>query len=124
MKRQAGLLFLVLILCCGTVFADDETVRVEAETLFAFEDMDNPAFDRNYTDSHASGGKTVRGFDRPGQWIEIYFEALEPMTFIFSVRSAGLIGLIRTYYVDFMDTNSRATLVSDTLITPEGQGAG
>jgi hypothetical protein len=127
MKFHVAVLCLSLILFCAAGYAQD-FVRIEAEDPEDSEDMNNPRFDDNYPDSHATNGWAVEGFDRSGQWIEVRldhseFPGGEPMWFTFTMHSAVQLDSIVTYYMDIKIEGMSEIMASDTLITPPGLGA-
>lgn len=127
MKFYVAVLCLLLISSCATAYAQDY-IRIEAESPFDYEDMDNPLFDANFPDSHTFNGWAVKGFDRPGQWIEVEldeneFPGGEPMWFTLTMHSAVKLDSIVTYYIDFKVAGMSEIVASDTIITPPGLGA-
>lgn len=122
MKPHVTLVLLLLLLLAAGAFAE-ETIRIEAEDFTNYDPMGSGSFRRD-TDSHASNNASVQEFNIPGQWIEVAFHLDSDFCFETGIWSAGEIGLVRTWYVEYRFQHNQVVVGADTLITPEGQGAG
>ena len=73
------------------------------------------------TCADASGGLAVNGMDAPGDWIELAFTLSDAACFVDSLRSAGEVGIVRRFVVEFF---AAAPPAADTLTTGPGRGFG
>ena len=98
-------------------------IHVEAETYFNYGQIDGCGYDiTRHACSGASGGYGVDGVDCDGEWIEFQVTT-ETFAYQVGLRSAGEVGLVRTFRFDFMRDDAHQTRVgSITLVTPPGSG--
>ncbi len=75
------------------------TVRVEAEDMVAAGNLGGDDI-RITTCSAASQGLAVDGLDREGEWLRVPLVLEEGGCLVDSLRSAGLLGLERTFALD------------------------
>lgn len=74
--------------------------------------------------SAARGALAVDGVDWPGDWIAWDLSLTEDFYFRDSLRTAGSIGLTRTFVVQFLPAAGGPPVATDTLRTPPGAGVG
>jgi hypothetical protein len=73
----------------------------------------------------ARGGMGLDGIDWAGDYIEWEIFLPEEYSFRDSLRTAGAVGLVRTFVVQFyMSGIGGPPILSDTLVTPAGLGIG
>lgn len=72
--------------------------------------------------SYASGGVAVSGLDSPGDWIEFRLELRTAISFVDSLRSAGLKGEQRTFSVLFVAAGDPVGAPGDTVTSGPGLG--
>ncbi|MBU1700850.1 MAG: hypothetical protein KJ970_09735 [Candidatus Eisenbacteria bacterium] len=111
------------LLIAMTASAQELPLRIEAESLIDYEDLDNPLFCPDWPDMHASNLLAVDGFNRPGQWCDYELMVEQPICFVDYIGSAGSLGLIREYYISYR-TYEHEILVTDTLVTIPGLSEG
>lgn len=100
-----------------------EIIRLEAEDFVAADTASGPYL-AVVSDSHASGNLAVAGFDTPGTWLEYELVLAAPFRFKTSVRSAGGVGLVRTFEILFTPAGAPQPAAADTVVTPPGSGVG
>jgi hypothetical protein len=99
--------------------AFSQTMRLEAENYIDSYNIDGAdIYIRGC--SAASEGLAVDGLDREGEWIQLALVLTEGFCFVDSVRSAGSLGAVRTYSIQFEKT--AVLWAADTLTTVPGAG--
>ncbi len=103
------------------VIAFSQTLRLEAENFIASHNIGGgDVYVRSC--SAASGGYAVDGLDREGEWIQLALELPESFCFFDSVRSAGSLGRIRRYAIQFESISPVLLWATDSVTTPPGSG--
>jgi len=127
---RAASLFLVAVLLpllttAGRASAD--TLATVWATDYA-QSYDAPGGIENIAKEACQGalrGFAVVGMDAPGDWIELQLPHLgSEVSFVDSLRSAGGIGDVREFEVDYLDPTFGDVYASDTLTTTPGLGTG
>jgi hypothetical protein len=72
--------------------------------------------------SEASGGYGVDGVDCNGEWIKLHLSLTSRAVFFTALRSAGAIGYVRTFRVDYLSEPLETPVASVTLVTVPGSG--
>ena len=113
---------LFIILGLGALIVSPATadITLEAESLRDAHNIGNGAITVAYC-AAASGHYAIDGLDYQGEWIELSLLILEEQCFYVAVRSAGLLGVIRDFAVEFIPEAS-ASSGTDSLSTIPGGG--
>jgi len=110
----------------GSCTGEDQPIRIEAESFTAFWDSGGTPIAQHHCGA-ASQKLAVDGVDRKGEWIECRLRLEEQRCSVHSLRSAGKIGLMRTFAIQLFRLqadSSRTAVASDTLTTLPGAGIG
>ena len=117
-----GLVFVAtLLLGSETALA---TIQLEAEDATGFLNVGGSPI-TSVICGAARGGLALDGIDWAGDYIEWEIFLPEEFSFRDSLRTAGAVGLVRTFIVQFyMSGIGGPPILSDTLVTPAGLGIG
>jgi len=100
------------------------TIRVEAETYYAFNQVAGCGYPVvRWACSQASGGYAVEGIDCDGEWIKIHLSMSSRLTFYTALRSAGEEGYVRHFGIRYSFDNTEETPLADlSFVTLPGGG--
>jgi hypothetical protein len=114
---------LLIILGLGALSADlaAADVTLEAEALRNAHNIGNGDITIAPC-AAASGHYAIDGLDYQGEWIELSLLILEEQCFYVAVRSAGLLGVIRDFAVEFIPEAPATSSGTDSLTTIPGGG--
>jgi hypothetical protein len=119
--RLVALAFAIVVLLTPAAPCTAAGFRIEAESMIATHNLGGYAISV-VSCSGASGGLAVNGLDNPGEWIEFRLELAAATAFIDSLHSAGLVGEIRHFAVQFLTGDDPTGAPGDTVTTGPGRG--
>ncbi len=99
------------------------THRIEAEAFYSDYSIQNCGYAiTRWSCEQASGGYAVEGVDCDGEWIKLHLSLASPFAFRTALRSAGAIGYIRTFQIDYLTDPGETLIASLTMTTEPGGG--
>jgi hypothetical protein len=104
--------------------ADATTLRIEAESFYYFGQITGCGYNVVVQPcTGASGGYGVDGIDCEGEWIKIHLSLTSAFRFYTALRSAGGLGFVRNFRIDYCRDETGEPLVASLLLdTPPGLG--
>jgi hypothetical protein len=95
--------------------------RIELENFVSYEDLGGGPIQRAQC-SGALNGWVVDYVDRAGEYVEVELVLPEPVCFVDSLRSAGVIDSVRTIATSYLLMPGRTEVSADTVVTLPGSG--
>ncbi len=112
-----------LLLLLFPVSSSLATQRIEAESFYVYGQIPGCGLDiARVSCSEASGGYGVDGVDCDGEWIKLHLSLSSVTMFFTALRSAGAIGYVRTFRIDYLSDPEETPIASVTLVTVPGSG--
>lgn len=99
------------------------TQRIEAETYYNYGQITGCGLNISIVPcSEASAGYAVDGVDCDGEWIKLHLSVGSVTPFFTALRTAGAVGYIRTFRIDYLTDPLETPVASVTLVTVPGSG--
>ncbi len=118
------LLALLAVVTAIPAIASPQRIRIEAEHYVASHNVGGGQIIRGACNHGASGGLAIEGLDWSGDWVEYLLTLADGFCFVDSLRSAGRVGSIREFVMEFFREGEPGIPVADTLASPPGGGYG
>ncbi len=113
----------VILLLLSPVTSSGTTQRIEAESFYSNGQIADCGMAIGVVAcSEASGGYGVDGVDCDGEWIKLHLSLSSRAVFLTALRSAGAIGYVRTFRMDYLSEPLETPVASVTLVTVPGSG--
>ncbi len=120
----SGFLAVLVLLSAIPAAASPQTIRIEAEDYVHSHNVGGGQIMLGACNHGASGGLAIEGLDWNGDYVEYLLTLQQEFCFVDSLRSAGRVGHVREFVMEFFREDEPGFSVADTLVSPPGGGYG